>query len=156
MGFLKTKSYELWSCPLLCIYQGASVVSPSAEEKERSIFGLCCCWILSSPVFLDLPVSKISAMPPEAEVEKLHSDARVLLLSNPPVKDNIFPFFSPQSGNFGLCGSLCVLTALQLILPLHKPAKAKLVGQKRSSCWHWQRGTCKEKDKQREIRAWIK
>lgn len=68
----------------------------------------------------------------------------------------IFFLFSPQSENFGLCGPLCVLTALQLILPLHKPAKAKLVGQKRSSCWHWQRGTCKEKDKQREIRAWIK
>lgn len=155
MRFLKTKSYELWSS--LYLTMGFCSVTICRRKRKKHFWVMLCGWVLSSPVFPDLPVSKMFL--PSLQKQKLRSFIQMpecccwtILLQ----LKTIFFLFFPQSENFGLCGSLCVLTALQLILPLHKPAKAKLVGQKRSSCWHWQRGTCKEKDKQREIRAWIK
>lgn len=65
------------------------------EKKKRRVFGL---------YFRQ----DVSAIPSEAEVEKFHSDARVLMLNNPTlVKANIFPFFPPVKELWSLWLAVC-------------------------------------------------
>lgn len=79
------------------------------KKKKEAFLGYV---LLLGLIFPCVPRSTswqdVSAIPSEADIEKLHSDARVLMLNNPiSVKAGIFSFFPPVRELWSLWLAVC-------------------------------------------------